>query len=304
MKYTLSLFLFITLFLVGCSDKEDEPINSVFAFSSSDSDVSITNGGTHAVVNVPCIVDEDVKINLSGTFINAKIETESDWVKATIQNKVLTLRINSFGSDEARSANIAITANDQSEIVMAHIVVNQAAPTEEDFDNWEKYELADIVYGQCEDLPTDGNYSKEVWYKLNNDGTAFMRFAARPETLKPIKKGDVVYPQYAGYYAWDAIFGNVQDWYSINALVWNYDNLKPLTFNGINNADVKVWGEGMLLPLVAGISYGDDIDLIVTSKLGVPGFDSNHYAQIYAVQYLETDNSKPFVSAPAKLGRR
>lgn len=303
MKYLSTLLIFLSLILVGCSDKEDEPINSVFSFSSSDANVSITNGGTHAVVNVPSFT-EDVKIQLNGTFINTKIETEAKWVKASITDKVLTLQIESFGSDDARSANIAITANDQSEIAFAYVVVNQAAPTEEEYDNWEKYELAEIVNGNCEEFPTDGTYDKEVWYKLNNDGTAFMRFAGRPETLKPIKKGDVVYPQYAGYYAWDAVFGYVYDWYGPSALVTNYNVLKPLTFNGINNEDVKIWGEGILLPLVAGISYGDDIDLIVTTKLGVPGFKSYHNTQIYAVQYRESDQSAPFVGAPSKSKRR
>lgn len=298
MKYLPLIIITFLMALTACSDKDDEPINNVFAFSSSDSDISITNNGTNAVVNVGARHCE-INIQLSGTFINTVISQNSDWVSASISDKVMTLNIKPNSQDALRSDVISIYANDQSEIILANLVVNQSAPTTEDFDIWQTEDVNWVVsqYGYINEIPTS-EIEMNVWYKLTEDGSAFFRLVHRDSTER-INQGDTVYPNLAVCSLYDMLSGSSYWWQ--NAIYRNSDNYQPLIVSSsYDNSIIDTWGLGILETLKAPLCYGDDVDIIMTSSYGIPQLFDSHNAYVYVVQFYKTPGDKSDASVNSK----
>lgn len=286
-------FLLITLCTLvsatSCSDNTDEPVNPVFAFVSSDNRVSITNEGKNAVINVLALCSEDFKLPISGTFINAEIEENCKWLTAKIDNKTLVLSINSNFSEESRSANISIKANDTSEIIFANVAVNQSGMTQDDYELLRQEDLAFMAeyWGGLKPLPTDGNFEEHVVYQLNKEGTVLMVIADRADNPEPIRKGDMVYPSWRACYIDDVV--ESQDYWS-NSFADNLSNYsnEGFAWDGLTPSLISKYGEGILLPIQAGICYGDDIDLIVTPKMGIPSLSDMKWVYDLVIQYNKT----------------
>ena len=292
-KLIYPLLACFALIFTACGDSDkDEPINSVFAFSSPDNNISITNNGTNAVVNVDAGYNEII-ISLLGTFINTEIECPSKWVKATVEDKKLTLKIETNYGDENRSANIAIKANDQAEIVMANMAINQAAPTIEDYDKWQKEDILFVAEygGGAKDIPSDGELEKFVWYRLYSDNSVIFRLERREDNADLIKVGDVVYPNFVMCYIEQMYYEN--DWWT-NYFFDNRSECTPYTVVGNpSQSSLNEYGRGILDILTkVKVYYGDDFDIVQTSQNGIAKYADSYTAYVYVLQYYKTLNNK------------
>ena len=299
MKFTstLPIFILLSLLFASCSDKNDEPetsiINSVFAFQCSDKSVSISNHGLNAVINVSALTHE-YELPIVGSFIHCEIDCESSWLKAKVEDKKLKLSFSLNYVDQIRSANISIKANDSEQIVTANVAVNQACMTDAEKLELETHDIEFVieVSGGTKPLPSNSDFETNVWYPLSPDGDAYFRIVYRQEEMIPIKTGDTVYPNYGICTIENAIYGSNNWW--LNTIADNHHSNLPVTVSNNPTAQqISEFGLGMLLPLTKGICFGDDIDLLLSSKMGLPSLEQDKCAYIYVVQY----NSKPINSA-------
>lgn len=285
------LYLFLALSFTACGDDKDEPSNPVISFLSLDKNIIISNGGTNAVVNssgIGC----DISIALGGDFSNYKLETVDNnkiLYGVKVENRTLSFSIQTNWTQESRSANITITANNASSIVKAELVVNQVPLTHDETRDIELEEIDWYVNAAtAKEFPKNGNIAKDVWYKLNNDGTAFARLVNCADNRIPINKGQLVKLQYAGTTVYETSYSN--DWW-LNPLVSYNPYDATFTFNGITTSLISKYGKGLLLPLELGICFGDDFDIVLTSDLGVPDAAEYRQAFVYAVQYYEPNST-------------
>ncbi len=274
------LFLICFVILSSCSDNKDEPRNRVFAFNSPSKNVVVSDDGLNVVVNANALYQQ-IDIPLSGSFVNTNIETNDTWAAVSIEDKTLILKI--FLTFEERSTNIEITANDASNIVVARIAINQAAPTAGDYATIRLLQMQDMVGGSVETLPADGNFETQtVWYKLNNEGTVYMRFATRASNLVPINIGDEVRISYSGVSYWDYVdYPNT--WWKKPSV--SDKGTTSFVFEGLSGTAISKYGKGIILALNAGLCYGDDIDIVATPDMGVPDAMTSQDVFIYAVQF-------------------
>lgn len=89
--FTISVSVMIlTFFLFNCSDNKEEvsePSNNIFAFgSTSEENITISNGGTNAVVNINAF-KQTIDIPVTGTFINTKLTVHKLGLKQVFKTK-------------------------------------------------------------------------------------------------------------------------------------------------------------------------------------------------------------------------
>lgn len=307
MKQYFKLLIAILIpFLASCEKENEEPLNTVFALISPDKTVSVTNGGLNVVANVAASTTS-IEIPVSGTFINAIVKEDCSWLNAKIENKTLVISLNFNYSEEPRTGLIEIKANDTNQIVDATVIVNQAKPTASDYDEMERLDFEYMVgyYGTPANIPADKSLEKNVLYKLNPEGTAYMIIYFRSANPERIKRGDVVYPHYSVCDI-NTRLNFPKDYFQYSFLTNKSTYTTDFfTYNGITQDLLNKFGLGILLPLENGICYGDDFDLILTSDTGLPSLKANKEVYIYVVRYYKNDKYQPQPNyAPAKLIRR
>lgn len=140
-----------------------------------------------------------------------------------------------------------------------------------------------LVEYEVKNIPSDGNFeSKNVWYKLNNEGTVYMRFPYDISNNQIIKQNDNISITYSGVPAYEMLIYN--EWWK-NPKV-KKSNREPFIFEGLTPDLVSIYGEALLLPLNYGIRTGADIDVITVSNLGTPDISQYGDVFIYAAQYF------------------
>lgn len=154
-------------------------------------------------------------------------------------------------------------------------------------------------WGGIKPLPTDGNFEKHVVYQLNKEGTVLMVIAERADNSEPIRKGDMIYPSWSACYIDDVV--ESQDYWS-NSFADNLSNYsnEGFTWDGLTPSLISKYGEGILLPIQAGICYGDDIDLIVTPEMGIPSLSDMKWVYDLVIQYNKTPAPSNNTSAKSR----
>lgn len=304
MKYTLSILLFLSLFFVGCSDSKDEPTTetalSFKLLCDNAEDVAISDSGKDAFIATTG--NQTYIFTIQGDFANIVFDSSISWASASCSNKVITVKVTAPDNfEDDATGHIDYTIFNDSKSASGKISISYkyvAPPSPRDIEQMAiDYFLSDkIVNKDC-----THEYMKDNNFEIGESAPYYYNDPAPVVAFKVLKKGnsgkvsngDKIYFRYTRW--------NLMDNYVNHAMPSGYGNANDLSsdpsyfyLEGSDEITLN-WGVGIQVPMMFGLEYGSEVDVIVASPAAGQNEASLCIPYLYHITYLKGEDSDQHV---------
>ena len=283
------IFIFFTIILstsvVSCGGDEDEPNGISYSLTSNSEDVSISQNGRDAISTTRG--RQTYEIAISGDFSNVVFDSYIPWAEASHHSNIITVNVTRPNDGEAESGYINFTVFNDSKSASGKINISYKETTYDDLLDEERAAINFFLKGQDVATTTPSNISQfqvgnaAPFYWLDDAHNVAMRIVSMGNDGMP-QNGDKVYFRFGRcnlmeYYKTGVMppfSGNTTDgssaWFILNDFTYNAS---------------AQWGKGLQMPLLAGLPYGSEVQLVVASSLGLPAEVSSVIPMFYNIRY-------------------
>lgn len=279
--------LLLPLLFISCGGDEDEPTLMVdFSLSCNLEDwpgastpfSPEKNGGTLTAIGWEYEYTFDIK-GVYDYFLLA--EGCPDWVSLSTTPTQIKIKVSDYFSDAPRKATIRFAVFKGDVSSSGFINITQEPITEEELKEREQVYIAQALVGKTviNSIPIDGNFisgEDAPFYNLS-DGV-YMQVVNKTSDSSA-KKGDRVYFRFSRYRLIDWINGNIANGGNITDT--------PSFILGSTNQSTSQWGTAIPLPMLLGLPYGSEVNLIVASYAGPETEKSYYQPYFYNIRYFK-----------------
>ena len=291
MRHLLFLLPFL-LFVVGCSDSNEEPLVINYKLTTHNQNVTILDNGKNASLNV-IGYDADYTLDISGDFVNIVFDANVDWLSASFSAGTITIHANAIDNtlDDSRTGKINFTVFNDSKSASGFISVTQRVITYEDLLAYENDAINYFLRNQSvvQQIPENNNFKvgdDAPYYVLSSNPFVAMKVIDRGSDDKP-KDNDRVYFRFsrANLLSYFQTGELVEDW---NSIVTN--SHCSFRLNDFITSSSAQWGKAIQMPFHYGLGYNATVQLVVSSPVGFSNEISNVTPYLYTISYYKGED--------------
>lgn len=253
-------------YTLNCDDTEEVSISS----NKRDATIDSYGGGTY-------------QLSINGDFVNIVFDSSIDWASASYSNNVITVNISHpTGTADSGHINFTVFNDDKSASGKINISYTAAIAYDE-----EKGAIYYFLQGQGVANTTPSNIDQfqvgfaAPFYWLDDAHNVAMRIISMGNEGVP-ENGDKVYFRFSRcnlmeYYKTGVMppfsgssFDSTTAWFILNDFTLNAS---------------AQWGKGLQMPLLAGLPYGSQVQLVVASSVGIANEVSFATPMLYDIRY-------------------
>lgn len=290
--FTYLLLLFITFGLQSCGDDNDEPNGISYSLSSESEDVSISSNGHDATISTRG--RQTYEISISGDFSNIVFDSYLPWAEASHHNNIITVDVTRPNDGEPESGYINFTVFNDSKSASGKINITFRETTYDDLLDEERAAINFFLKGQDVATTTPTNISQ---FQIGYAAPFYWLDDAHSVAMKIISMGNGGLPENG-----DKVFFrfgrcNLLDYYKSGVMPPMSGNSTNMTesywfiLNDFSTIPSSQWGKGLQMPLLAGVPYDSEVQLVIASSAGFTNEVSSVTPMLYDVRYYLAEST-------------